>query len=356
MNKVDFKLFCAIARMTQQELHRSMRKYLRKKYSTDKVMITKDFILCEGNIPVMVTAHMDTVFKSPPVDIYHDSFNHVIWSPQGLGADDRAGVFAIMKLVDEGWRPHILLTTDEEIGGIGAQSIAMIMPKCLLDTKYIIELDRQGDYDCVFYSCANEKFQKYIERFGFITNTGSFSDISVVCPQWEIAGVNLSIGYRREHTSTETLHTIGFYSTLRAVIKMFKDIKNAEYFEYIPDPDELAFWSRYGNYTWGFPGEDDYFSYNLPQDMEADRQKHKVETSCACWDCRKPFETGDVFEVQSRAIKGTHFYCIDCVSKESNFIEWCSKCGRPFEQANNDEETLCYECRDVDKRMDMWLY
>ena len=356
MNKLDFRLFCTITRMTQQELHRSMRNYLRKKYSTEKVMITKDFILCEGNIPVMITAHMDTVFKSPPVDIYHDSFNHVIWSPQGLGADDRAGVFAIMKLVEEGWRPHILLTTDEEIGGIGAQSAAMIMPQCLLDVKYVIELDRQGDYDCVFYSCANEKFQEYIEQFGFITSMGSFSDISVICPQWKIAGVNLSIGYRREHSYTETLHTISFYSTIRAVIKMFQDIQNAEYFEYIPDPDELEFWSRYGNYTWGFPGEDEYFSYNLPVDMENDRQKHKA-TTYMCYDCRKQLDKSDLFEVQTRATKGVHFYCLDCVAKDNNLIKWCTSCGKPFEQANGDTETqLCYDCRENDNRIELHVY
>ena len=39
---------------------------------------------------------------------------NVMISPDGLGADDRAGVFMIMNIVKAGFRPHVIFTTDEE--------------------------------------------------------------------------------------------------------------------------------------------------------------------------------------------------------------------------------------------------
>lgn len=323
--------------MTQEELHRSVRKFVKNFYPKEKIMITKDFILCEGDIPIMLTAHMDTVFSAPPTDIYHDPVQHVIWSPQGLGADDRAGVFAILKILNEGYKPHILFTTDEEIGGVGASVAARIMPQCLLDLKYIIELDRQGDYDCVFYSCANAKFREFIEGYGFVTNDGSFSDISIICPQWKVAGVNLSVGYKNEHQKIETLHTIGLHSTIKAVMKMLDEANEADYFEYIPDPDEYHFWSRYGCYAWGYPtDEDDYFDY-----PSIDRDEKK---KCMCIKCNKTFNISDVFEVEGKENKNSiHYYCIDCIATDAD-IQWCAKCGRPFEPRNNGNNQFCYEC------------
>ena len=54
------------------------------------------------------------------------------------------------------------------------------VPQPFADMKYIIQLDRRGTSDCVFYNCANEAFIEYVEKFGFIENFGSFSDISEI--------------------------------------------------------------------------------------------------------------------------------------------------------------------------------
>ena len=46
-----------------------MKKYLRKYYPEENVFVTEEYILCKGNVPIMLVAHMDTVFKSPPKKI-----------------------------------------------------------------------------------------------------------------------------------------------------------------------------------------------------------------------------------------------------------------------------------------------
>ena len=96
--------------------------HLRKIYPT--VLETKDYICAEGVIPIALVAHMDTVFFKPATTIYYDRQKNTMWSPMGLGADDRAGVFAIIQILQSGLRPHIIFTTDEEKGCLGAEALA----------------------------------------------------------------------------------------------------------------------------------------------------------------------------------------------------------------------------------------
>lgn len=339
MNNTDYKLFTTIVRMKQKTLLKSMTTFLKKYYSADKVIPTADYILCEGNVPIMLVAHMDTVFKIPPEKIYYDQHQHVIWSPQGLGADDRAGVFSILKIVQNGYRPHICLTTDEEVGGVGVRSLIKHHPTTPYNIKYIIELDRQGEVDCVFYSCDNEPFQEYVEQFGFITEWGTFSDISVICPAWKIAGVNLSVGYLNEHSKIETLHTDALYATINKVQKMIEDIDNAESFTYIPAIYERYWYKMSKAYGWSYPCEDgywdDYDYYNSSHYPLYPTGPYK------CVKCGRSFSEDDVFLVKTNDGKEKNYYCVDCVSSN---INWCEKCGEPFEVKQNNE-IYCCDCK-----------
>lgn len=326
MNKSDFQLFKTIAQLKQNSLLKLMAKTLTK-YYPNNIIITSDYILCKGSEehPVMLVAHLDTVFKQPPERIYYDSKQRTMWSPQGLGADDRAGVFAIAKILQHGYRPYICLTRDEELGGLGAIELTEDFPECPFeDLKYIIELDRQGTNDCVFYNCSNEEFTNYIEQFGFITDWGTFSDISDICPMWEIAGVNLSIGYKNEHTQVETLNTDVLYSTIKKVEKMLDEAKSVKQFEYIDDFGSVYYLSSLAKY----PGY--WSSYKT-----SSQRKHQ------CAHCMKVFSEDDVFAVKSKKYKDVlNYYCIDCVADRVN---WCSKCGEPFEM-ETPNDMLCPDC------------
>ena len=132
---------------------------------------------------------------------------------EGLGADDRAGVFAIIQILRKKYRPYVLFTTDEEMGGYGAHIFVEAHPVAP-NIKYMIELDRAGERDCVFYECENFTFMDYVESFGFKQAIGSFTDISIIMPEWEIAGVNLSGSYifaraSRRSSGTDTMPTFG---------------------------------------------------------------------------------------------------------------------------------------------------
>lgn len=334
MNQADYGILSTIVGMSEQELLKMLTLFLRKTYGKKNVSATKTYIVAEGKIPIALVAHLDTVFKSPPNEIYYDQKKEVVWSPQGLGADDRAGVFIIMKLLQEGLRPHVIFTTGEEIGGVGASILTKVFPKPPFNVKYLVELDRQGISDCVFYDCDNPSFEEYINSFGYVTAWGTFSDISEICPVWKIAGVNLSVGYIREHSVSETLFLKGTYSTIERVRKMLAAAGEAQTFDYIPDVH---------SYFYNYPYYYSSFAANWdegPQDdppMDA-RSEHKMR----CWKCNKEYEINDFIPVASKEdALYDHAYCFNCISDDS--IGWCIQCGDAFEK-KFPNQTVCGIC------------
>jgi len=230
---MNLKLLKKLCQLTQAQLLDIMADYLRRYY--DKVIVTSNYIVAEGQLPVALVAHLDTVGKVPPQDIYYDQEKTIMWSPQLLGADDRAGVFAIINIIQDGYRPHIIFTCDEEIGCVGAMTLAQDCKgkSPFKKLKALIQLDRRGEDDSVYYDCDNKKFEKFINSYGFITNLGTFSDISVLGPTFGVAAVNLSIGYLNEHNPIETLNTTWMETTIEKVKNIIIDIDSYEIFKYI---------------------------------------------------------------------------------------------------------------------------
>ena len=175
-------------------------KRLCKKFKGKTLINKGNFILVQGLAPVMLVAHLDTVHEQPVKDICVSADKNILMSPQGIGGDDRCGCFALVKVYQSAQiKPWLLFCCDEEIGGLGAKQFCLAhqqlqLPKELDDLKFIIELDRKGSRDAVYYHCDNPDFEAYISSKGFKTAQGSFSDISLIAPEFGIAAVNLSCG------------------------------------------------------------------------------------------------------------------------------------------------------------------
>ena len=219
---------------TQQSLLTMLNDFLVTKYQ--KVVKTDYCLYAQGTDPILLCAHLDTVFLFPPINIYTDKEAKVMWAPAGLGADDRAGVYAIMQIIADNFRPSVLFTTDEEVGCVGAKKVIMDYSNCpFKDIKFILQLDRCEYGQAVFYNCDNRIFKDWICSFGFREELGTYSDISVLCPYWEIAGANLSVGYYNEHSQAEYLKWEQLEYTIGRVELMFERVYNLDRpFRYIP--------------------------------------------------------------------------------------------------------------------------
>ena len=209
----------------------------------DKKIIASDkhFVYVKGEAPIMLIAHLDTVHKEPVQVICASKDRTVLMSPQGIGGDDRCGVYGIVKAYELSVKkPHLLFTCDEEIGGVGADYFCHEHQNCKLpleldNLKCIVEIDRRGSNDAVYYDCANTQFEDYITSKGFKTAYGSFSDISIIAPELGVAAVNLSSGYYNAHTQHEYINLTELNQIIRRVVEIINDTmkKNFPKYEYV---------------------------------------------------------------------------------------------------------------------------
>lgn len=311
----EFRSFEQLVSLTQKELKEAMYIFLSAKYK--KVIQTDKYICAVGDIPIGLVAHLDTVFKYPAQDVYYDPKKNVLWSPDGLGADDRAGVYAIVEIVNAGLRPHIIFTTDEETGGVGATALADRRSP-FKELNYLIQLDRRGSNDCVFYDCYNPSFISYVESFGFVEAWGTFSDISILCPAWKVCGVNLSVGYENEHSYIETLNFGHLCSTINKVKTMLTQANIPNF-----------------KYKRAIRPHINYFRELYPQEAS-------YTETVRCFKCGYDVEEHESFPIKT--LDGTTKHCcLDCLDDS---IDWCIYCQEPFELDPKNPIYLCKDCQE----------
>jgi hypothetical protein len=207
-----------------------------------------------------------------------DSADGDLWCEEGIGGDDRCGVFIIMELLKE-LDCHVLFTEDEEVGGQGA--IRFCESGISPNVQFIVEFDRQGKDDAVFYNCDNPDFMAFVERYGFREEIGSFSDISYIAPALAIGAVNLSSGYYHAHSHREIIRIADVESVIKRATRLISNVSTKYKYMERDYPD------------WGW--ERDYW--------------HDSEVRCPR--CDMPIE-------------GTFDYCLFCFAE---LILPCEKCG-----------------------------
>ena len=327
---------------TQSNLKKVLGEYLKTKY--ERVVVTDYYIIAEGTIPIALAAHMDTVFEEEISalgkrygEILYDRKKNIMHCVGFGGFDDKAGIFAILQIIQAGLRPHIILSTDEEKGCVGAKVLsALTCP--FVDLRYIIQLDRRGSKDCVFYDLDDklgEPFIKYVEGFGFEEAYGTFTDITEYCPAWGIAGVNLSVGYYSEHTSYEVLYVDALLGTIKKVMVMLRQ-SNIPTFEYFENPYAYSWSSVYG-YNWGDK-----------IDSKSSTAVHQKITKYSCHNCGVTgLLESEIFPVVG--LDGdTKFFCADCLA---DHVNWCVRCYEAYEYDpavdKYDPKYVCDYCKKV---------
>lgn len=178
------------------------------------------YVYAPGDSPILLVAHVDTVHRRTPTakQLHYDPAAQVLWSPVGLGADDRAGVYAIHEIIASGRRPHVLITDEEETGGHGASEAAYSL-ECP-DVRCMVEIDRAGPDDFVMYDNDSNPMRRYCERFGWRESRGTFTDISILMEPWNLSGANVSCGYYNQHTVGEYLRLDQLRTTIERVQDM----------------------------------------------------------------------------------------------------------------------------------------
>lgn len=238
MNK-EFEKIC---RMSQKSLKNHVKKKLQMRY--EEVIVDDGFVYAQGNFPVLLVAHLDTVHSKLPNMILYDKDQNTVSSPNGIGGDDRCGVYMIFEIIKK-FNCSVLFCEDEEDGGIGANKFVKTDLARTLDFNYIIEFDRANANDAVFYSCDNYDFEKFITRDFYKINYGTYSDICDIAPVIGCAAVNLSCGYYKAHTKDEYVVLSDMENSIKAACDILARTTQNDKFEYV-EYFEYGAWNGYG--------------------------------------------------------------------------------------------------------------
>jgi len=244
--------------MTLIQAHKASTKELFNYFMTlgPKAIRGETFVYVPGStrMPLLV-AHADTVHLELPKLILLDEKKGILSSPTGLGADDRAGVYGILCLhasLDP--KPGLLLCDEEESGGIGAYDASWDIADHLRPYPFMIELDRKGSGECVFYNDESQAFIEYIESFGFKEDYGIFSDVMFLGEGLRKTSVNLSIGFERAHTLGEYLDLRSMNYTIKHTKRIMLNVLHTKASKQIsfklPKP------AMKGHTSYGFNSED----------------------------------------------------------------------------------------------------
>ena len=247
------KTFTEICKMTQSEVKKYTAKQLKKTH--ENVTVGDGFVYAKGNFPVLLIAHMDTVHKALPRTIMYFKDTDILTCNEGIGGDDRCGIYIILEIVKR-YNCSVLFCEDEEIGGAGAKKFIKTEIAKTVDPNYIIEFDRKGKNDAVFYDCDNPEFELFITERFFKTNWGTFSDISILAPFIGVAAVNLSCGYYNAHTVQEYVVLHEMETVIDETYSILERTDEGTKFEYIEAENTGYDW--YGTYD-GYDFEEKYY-------------------------------------------------------------------------------------------------
>ena len=169
---------------------------------------------------ILWSAHIDTMHNSKPElitqEVFMDAFGtaFVDQASDCLGADDGAGVFLMLEMIDANVEGTYIFHRGEERGGWGSSQVAELHADYIKQFTHAIAFDRRGNTSIITHQrggrCASDDigsaliklFGKdfQLDTTGIYTDTAEYAHLVPEC-------LNISIGYQSEHTSNETLDT-----------------------------------------------------------------------------------------------------------------------------------------------------
>ena len=215
--------------------------------------------------PILWTSHTDTVHlasEDAKQAIIYDADTALIYKSDGkpLGADDGAGVWLMLEMLDAEVPGTYMFFRGEECGGIGSSGMAALHPILFKGFTHAIALDRKDTCSVITHQargrCCSDEFATFFgnmlsgngytlkpDNGGTYTDTAELIDLIGEC-------TNVSVGYFSQHTPSE-IQDVEFLLHMRERLCSL----TAEALATLPsvrkpgDPDDS--WGNYGNmYGW----------------------------------------------------------------------------------------------------------
>ncbi len=194
-----------------------LKSHLPQGYKTDK---WGNFYYLVGETPsTMFTCHLDTACSSQQKVNHVQTHNMIKTDGKNiLGADDKAGMVVILTMIQNKVPGLYYFFLGEEVGCIGSGHLSRNWDDVSFSSHInkVVSFDRRGTTSVIthqFYGrCCSDEFAKELsmrlsstieglqlspDDTGVLTDSAQFMDIVSEC-------TNISVGYYREHTTSES--------------------------------------------------------------------------------------------------------------------------------------------------------
>ena len=160
-------------------------------------------------------AHLDQVQKVHALDFevcrsgdILFGYSKTLKSYQGLGADDKNGLWVCLKCLEKYDAIKVVFFVDEERGCVGSQKAVMSF---FDDCRFVLQIDRKNGGDFInkiggWTPLCSKEFIEAVqpEKFGYKEESGLMTDVECLKEnELKVSAANISCGYYNPHTDTE---------------------------------------------------------------------------------------------------------------------------------------------------------
>jgi tripeptide aminopeptidase len=235
-------------------------KYLRTTPYSFDIDVTGNLYITKGEADwyPCVCAHTDSVQKHQDIEIHEVTYKDKLrligkktetGNQCGIGADDKAGVFVCLELLDILPAIKVALFTGEEFGCVGSQHAD---PKFFENVGYVMEFDCPGNSDITFYCNGIQLFDPKGEFYQkvqpileskmpneVVMHKHPYTDVWPLKRMFPFSCINIGTGYYAYHTDNEYVIVKDVFNA----IDMGKEIINSlgcSFYEFKPQLNELT--------------------------------------------------------------------------------------------------------------------
>ena len=270
--KEDFtllkQLFCIHSKSGKEgKIRKLIWNWVRQNVPNAKIVCDKpgNLYIIKGKSETYpcIVAHMDQVQDKHSKDfIAYEAEDIIIgFSPkrreqQGLGADDKCGIWIGLKCLQKFEALKLAFFVGEEVGCKGSGQAEMDF---FSDCRFVIEPDRKGAEDLItqigWTPLCSDDFLKDIgfKKFGYKETDGMMTDIEALKDNGlAISCINLSCGYYKPHTDQEFVYKPALSNCLAFIEHIIKTCTKV-----YPHVDMTSQYERENYY---YDVYDDYYS------------------------------------------------------------------------------------------------
>lgn len=215
------------------------------------------WVTTNNDSETLFTCHTDSVHSLTDVSqkVLFDANFCELFKDDGrpLGADDGAGIWLMLEMIEAGVPGTYIFFRGEERGGIGSSGASGT--EDFSWAKRAIAFDRKGFTDVITHQgcgrcCSDDFAAELAKRLGMgyepsdegvFTDTANLIDVIGEC-------TNISVGYRNEHSSKEVLNVPHLLQLRDAVLKVDWETLPA-----VRQPGETERFSRFSQGYWEEP-------------------------------------------------------------------------------------------------------